>query len=178
MDEQPIALAHEVADALILWNRHKQLVTELAASQGDELAALRAIRRYLSETVPSHESIMPIMRLVHRLYDEKMKAAGRKSNASKPAESFAPMAWLAASVTALHSRKQMSIDDALSQISRAANVDRRELKSFRKNVVSEVLAEDTVAGYKLCLREIEGMTETEFDGEILRCSELAGKYLK
>jgi hypothetical protein len=166
-----------INDALVLWDRHVQLAEELTAAKNDELAALRAVRRYLSETAVGTEGVTPIMRLIGRLHDEREKAAGRP-NASKPANIRWPMAHLAASVTALKVRKNVPIGDALRQIARAASLERRVLKNFRNNVISEVLSRETIATYKYSLRTMIEMSEAEFDDEIRRCAEISGGFLK
>ncbi|TIS16352.1 MAG: hypothetical protein E5X07_35600, partial [Mesorhizobium sp.] len=175
MSQEDLAAAR-AADAVTLLARHEQLAAELKTAKGDEYQTLGLVRRYLSETGIDQESIFPIMRRMGELRDAWVRSERQdsKGGALKPTNHVHAMAFLAASVTVLHDRRNLAIRKGDAHVAKYARIDKSKLTSFRKNVEAENLAAYQVETYKKFVKEIAAFTEEELEPEIRRCALLCG----
>ncbi|TIX88359.1 MAG: hypothetical protein E5V24_14975 [Mesorhizobium sp.] len=169
------------ADAEILLTRHEQLAAELRTTNGDEFQTLGLIRRYLSETGIEPSLIFPIMQRMGQLRDEMVKRSERqdsKGGALKPTNDVHAMAFLAASATVIHGRKNLAIRQADSYVAKFAKIERVKLTSFRKNVEAGNLSPYQIETYDKFVKAIGDFTAEEFEPEIRRCAQLCGIFLR
>ncbi|QKC83940.1 hypothetical protein [Mesorhizobium sp. NZP2077] len=157
------ALADRVVEALRLYDRHVQLGMELQDANGDEIKALQAVCRYLSQT-----AIPPWMTMPFWLRITDLRAPEfRESSASLPEAQLWPKTFASAAISQYKILHLRTISDAAKHVAKLTGFDHEMILAFRKRTIDE-REKGTVrrAGYDHYLEYFKSIPAEDFEATV------------